>query len=104
MSFKIPSLDGGGIRGVISARILQEVEKQIQQHKGLALHEYFDMIAGTSTGSILTAGIATKKNADQLLDLYQRNAQTIFPYKEKILAELFQQLINAFVPAKYSHI
>lgn len=103
MSFKILSLDGGGIRGVISARILQEVEKQIREHKGLALHEYFDMIAGTSTGSILTAGIATQKNADQLLDLYQRNAQTIFPYKEKILAEIFQQLINAFVPAKYSH-
>jgi len=34
MSFKILSLDGGGIRGVITARILQEVERQIQQQQG----------------------------------------------------------------------
>ena len=39
MTFKILSLDGGGIRGVISARILQEVERQLKERKGLALHE-----------------------------------------------------------------
>lgn len=37
MTFKILSLDGGGMRGIISARILQEVERQIQESKGLVL-------------------------------------------------------------------
>ncbi len=83
MSFKILSLDGGGIRGVISARILQEVEKQIQQHKGLALHEYFDMIAGTSTGSILTAGIATKKTLANSLSFIKETLRQYSPTKRR---------------------
>ncbi|MBD2180811.1 patatin-like phospholipase family protein [Planktothrix sp. FACHB-1355] len=117
MTFRILSLDGGGMRGVISARILKEVESQLQERKGLALHEYFDMIAGTSTGSILTAGIGTKNTSDRLIQLYQDKAGTIFPYQQTNLKEylpeslhswvfpleVVQQLINTFAPAKYSH-
>lgn len=103
MCFKILSLDGGGMRGVISARILQEVEQQLKERKGLALHQYFDMITGTSTGSILTAGIAIKKDADELLNLYKENANTIFPYREEILSPPLQGIKNAFSLSKYSH-
>ncbi|NEO65121.1 MAG: hypothetical protein F6J98_33900 [Moorea sp. SIO4G2] len=63
MTFKILSLDGGGMRGVISARILQEIEKTIKEKYGQELHEYFDLISGTSTGSILAAGIACNMTA-----------------------------------------
>lgn len=103
MTFRILSLDGGGIRGVISARILVEVERQLKQCKGLALHEYFDMIAGTSTGSILTAGIATKKSADKLIKLYQETGQIIFPPKETFFPEPVQKLLDIFGASKYSH-
>lgn len=58
MTFKILSLDGGGIRGVLSAILLKQVEDTIREKKGQKLHEYFDLVAGTSTGSILTGGIA----------------------------------------------
>jgi peptidoglycan hydrolase-like protein with peptidoglycan-binding domain len=62
--FSYPNrIDGGGVRGVLSARILQEVEKEILQTKGVALHQYFDLVAGTSTGSIITAALASKLNA-----------------------------------------
>lgn len=58
MSFKILALDGGGIRGVVAARMLKQIEQEIRnQGKGNFLHEYFDLIAGTSTGSILTGGL-----------------------------------------------
>ncbi len=101
-SFKILSLDGGGLRGVISAQILKEVEDQLQK-KGFALHQYFDMIAGTSTGSLLTAGIAIEKSAEDLIKLYQDNAQAIFPYKQSRLPGLFQHVLGAFSAPKYSH-
>jgi len=80
--FKILSLDGGGIRGVMSAQILQEVEQQIFDKTGKKLHEYFDMIAGTSTGSILAAGIALGKDSKEIIQLYQDWGMKIFPYQD----------------------
>ena len=82
--FKILSLDGGGVRVMISATILKEVEKQLeiycQKNKQpiIKLHDYFDVVAGTSTGSILAAGVAAKLSANQLIKLYQDSAETIF--------------------------
>lgn len=78
MTFKILSLDGGGIRGVLSARLLKEVEATIRDKKGQKLHEYFDLVAGTSTGSILTAGIACQMNAQEMIDIYLKYGKDIF--------------------------
>ncbi|MFB8790477.1 MAG: patatin-like phospholipase family protein [Potamolinea sp.] len=50
MTFKILILDGGGIRGVLSAKLLMEVKKILKEKTGKELHQYFDLIAGTSTG------------------------------------------------------
>ncbi len=77
MTFRILCLDGGGIRGVMPARILQKVEQQL----GSPLKDHFDLIAGTSTGSILAAGIALGKSAEELLNLYKDKGLTIFPYQ-----------------------
>ncbi|MGL4498054.1 MAG: patatin-like phospholipase family protein [Planktothrix sp.] len=78
MTFKILSLDGGGIRGVLSAQLLKQVEDTIQEKKGQKLHEYFDLVAGTSTGSILTAGIACQMDAQEMIDIYLKNGNDIF--------------------------
>ena len=48
-AFKVPSIDGGGIRGIIPAMILAEIEDRT----GGSIAEMFDLIAGTSTGGIL---------------------------------------------------
>ena len=78
-TFKILSLDGGGIRGVISATILKEIERTLKEKKkGQKLHEYFDLIAGTSTGSILAAGIACQKEAKELINVYEEQGKDIF--------------------------
>ncbi|NET41586.1 MAG: hypothetical protein F6K15_06510 [Okeania sp. SIO2B3] len=84
MTFKILSLDGGGIRGVIAARILIEIEKKIKEQKGKSLHEYFDLIAGTSTGSIIAALIATGTESTNILKLYQEEGINIFPYQSRL--------------------
>lgn len=87
--FRILSLDGGGIRGIISAIILEYIETEINAHQQaiapgsphIPLHEYFDLIAGTSTGSILAAGIAARKMTPrELVELYVKNGARIFPY------------------------
>lgn len=56
--FKILSVDGGGIRGIIPTAILLELERRMAEAgKTKPLHEYFDLIAGTSTGGIIAAGL-----------------------------------------------
>jgi uncharacterized protein len=108
MSFKILALDGGGIRGVVAARILQEVEQQIRnQGKGEFLHEYFDLIAGTSTGSILTGGIAVGNTSDQLIKMYQNRGKDIFPTARKERYKNFpsfiKSILDVFSESRYSH-
>jgi hypothetical protein len=73
---RVLSLCGGGIRGLLSARILVDVEKAL----GAPLYTHFDMICGVSTGSIIAAGL-TKRNplsAQELVDLYLRKGKDIF--------------------------
>jgi len=53
--FKILSLDGGGIRGIYTAEILRRCEESFCD--GAPLAQYFDMIAGTSTGGIIALGL-----------------------------------------------
>jgi patatin-like phospholipase/acyl hydrolase len=108
MSFKILALDGGGIRGVVAARILQEVEQEIRnQGKGNFLYEYFDMISGTSTGSMLTGAIALGKESHELINLYKDKGQDIFPQERKDryknLPSIIKSILDVFSGPKYSH-
>lgn len=78
---KILSIDGGGIRGIIPARILVEIEKKT----GKPTAECFDLMAGTSTGGILCLGLAKpdgsggpQHTAKDLLRLYVDRGKDIF--------------------------
>ncbi|MBE9182901.1 patatin-like phospholipase family protein [Oculatella sp. LEGE 06141] len=77
MSFRILSIDGGGIREIVAARMLQAIEQQLNQ----PLRDYFDLITGTSTGAIIAAGLMIGRSAAQLVDLYLNKGQIIFPYR-----------------------
>eukprot|EP00261_Vitis_vinifera_P035266 XP_019076509.1 PREDICTED: patatin-like protein 2 [Vitis vinifera] len=57
----ILSIDGGGVRGIIPAVILYSLEAELQRIDGpnARIADYFDVIAGTSTGSIVTALLTT---------------------------------------------
>ena len=79
-TFKILSIDGGGIRGLIPAKILAELEQElISKNPDFKLHEEFDLICGTSTGAILAIGIALGIPAIELVDFYKVHAKEIFP-------------------------
>ncbi|USR90890.1 patatin-like phospholipase family protein [Phormidium yuhuli AB48] len=77
---RILSIDGGGIRGVVAAEILLEIEK-ILCHNNTpwsCLADYFDLIGGTSTGSILASAIAMGMKVQDILDLYINHGREIF--------------------------
>lgn len=77
---KILSIDGGGIRGIIPAKVLAELEEKLkEEHPEKKLYEHFDLICGTSTGGILAIGIALGIPASKLLEFYKDNAKIIFP-------------------------
>ena len=78
---KILSIDGGGIRGIIPAVILYEIEERT----GKPISELFDLIAGTSTGGILALGLTKPDSnqkpqytAEELIDLYTNEGGEIF--------------------------
>ncbi|HEY9750909.1 MAG TPA: CBASS cGAMP-activated phospholipase [Allocoleopsis sp.] len=96
---KVLAIDGGGIRGIIPAMLLAEIEKRT----GRAIAELFDVIAGTSTGGILALGL-TKPNtsgqpayaAANLVQLYEAEGQRIFPQSSWIK---LRSLLNQKYPA-----
>lgn len=75
------SIDGGGIRGIIPAMVLSQIEKKT----GKKISELFDLITGTSTGGILTLGLTVpnenlspKYSAEDLIELYEIAGPKIF--------------------------
>lgn len=75
--FRILSVDGGGIKGILPATILANLESALPDNHGLARH--FDMIAGTSTGGIIAIGLSLGVSAKTILDLYLTKGGQIFP-------------------------
>jgi hypothetical protein len=72
------ALDGGGIRGLITLGILSQIEELIHQETGQKLCEYFDYIAGTSTGAIIAAGLSLGKTTADLVDFYKSCGEEMF--------------------------
>jgi predicted acylesterase/phospholipase RssA len=93
-TFHILSIDGGGIRGIIPALVLAEIEKRT----GRPIAALFDLIAGTSTGGILGAGLTVpgangspRYSAAAMCDLYVKQGPAIFPRSPwRTLAAPFQ--------------
>lgn len=80
--YKVLSIDGGGIRGLIPAVVLAELEARI----GKPLYKAFDLIAGTSTGGIIAVGLTAPSttgtgaafSAADLVDFYEQDGGKIF--------------------------
>lgn len=100
MTIKILSIDGGGIRGLIPALILNEIE----QRTGKKTSELFDLLAGTSTGGIIAIGLNVTDPhtgkpyaAQKIAGLYEDNGAKIFQKKHLIPA------VGALLDESYYH-
>jgi uncharacterized protein len=92
---RILSLDGGGIRGILTLEYLGVIEDMLKKRSGredFLLCDYFDLIGGTSTGSIIAAGLACGMSVDELKQLYREVGESVFVnkfWKKGILAPKF---------------
>ncbi|XP_059639680.1 patatin-like protein 2 [Cornus florida] len=86
----ILSIDGGGMRGVIPGVILARLESLLQEVDGkdARLADYFDLIAGTSTGGLITAMLTAPNenqrplfSAAEIVDFYKEHGPEIFPQR-----------------------
>ena len=79
---RILALDGGGIRGALTLGYLKRIEDILRERvKGdpdFRLCDYFDLIGGTSTGSIIATGLALGFSVEKLQRMYQSLADEVF--------------------------
>ncbi|MEQ8405950.1 MAG: patatin-like phospholipase family protein [Oceanicaulis sp.] len=80
---RILSLDGGGVRGAMSIAVLERIEDILRArhggHPDFRLCDYFDLMGGTSTGSIIAAGLAAKRmTARDIAAMYDELAGKVF--------------------------
>ena len=125
---KILSIDGGGIRGLIPALLLRELEGKLRRKgKDLPLGTAFDLIAGTSTGALIALALAlpevsatanpsanpsakpsTRRPAlsiDRIVDLYESRGIEIFPHSSRLgWREAMQAIKNKYSGAGIEHI
>ena len=100
-TFRILALDGGGIKGTFTAAVFTAFERALvaeaadrlikdgvvknkveaikSAEKSVRLTDYFDLIAGTSTGGILALGLGMGLQAKDILDFYQQRGSRVFP-------------------------
>lgn len=103
---KLLTLDGGGIRGVLTLQVLIRMEELLREQSGqgnnFRLCNFFDYIGGTSTGAIIAAGLARGMSARELSDFYMKAGPAMFDksfilfrlrhlYETKPLAEELQK-------------
>lgn len=84
----ILTIDGGGVRGIIPALILRELEEKLKKRKkNRPVASYFDLVAGTSTGGIIALGLCAPNVKDptkpactsvDLVNLYRNRSKEIF--------------------------
>ncbi|MGY3089050.1 hypothetical protein ACVWYF_002090 [Hymenobacter sp. UYAg731] len=106
---RLLALDGGGIRGTITLEILAELERSLEQRlgagPGFVLADYFDYIAGTSTGAIIATCLSLGMRVADIRAFYLASGPAMFDkasllkrfrnkYKDEQLAQKLQDVIR----------
>ncbi len=103
--FTVLSVDGGGVRGLIPALIVEDLMRRVRFIAGYARRHHrlvnfsftsqkmirelevdtlFDLFAGTSTGALMAIGFAAKRRytPHEMVEIYRNHAETIFPLRQ----------------------
>ncbi len=93
MPRRILAIDGGGLKGMFAANFLATVEDAI----GSPVADYFDLIAGTSSGGIIALGLGLGHSPAELVAFYEREGPVIFAGNPIVRS------LRRFLVSKYSH-
>lgn len=105
---RLLALDGGGIRGVFSLEILAQIEahvRQMRREPELVLADYFDYIAGTSTGAIIATCLSWGMSVAEVQELYTTRAIEIFhpaPFYRRFWSKFDAEGITKMFKAVFS--
>lgn len=94
MAYRILSIDGGGVKGIVPAIWLVKLEEELGD-----LKNHFDVICGTSTGAIVGAALSAGYTGAEIVDIFKIHAKEIFP---SFFNRIDRILTNPFGP-KYDH-
>lgn len=72
---QILALDGGGLKGLFSAAVIESLEEQL----GHPITRHFDIITGTSTGGLIALGLGLGKSGEDIVKFYKEDGPKIFP-------------------------
>ena len=104
---KILALDGGGIRGMITVEVLAEIESMLRQKLGrgddFVLADYFDFVAGTSTGAIIAACISLGMKMSDIRTFYIGSGKEMFD-KAFLLQRFRYKFEDEKLAAKMQHV
>lgn len=107
---KILALDGGGIRGMLTVEVLAELEtmlrRELKSDQTFVLADYFDYIAGTSTGAIIATCLSWGMSVNKIREFYLQNGEEMFDkasllkrhrykYEDEKLSERLKQEFGA---------
>ncbi|MFL9837794.1 CBASS cGAMP-activated phospholipase [Flavobacterium sp. ST-75] len=95
-TFKVLSIDGGGIKGLYSATILNKIEKQLIKDSGdnsLRIVDYFDLICGTSTGGLIALALSLGISTEEICKFYTQHGPKIFRWSKGKIPLIRQALL-----------
>jgi uncharacterized protein len=102
--FRILSIDGGGLRGIVPVKILQWIEREITKKP---IYNSFDLFAGTSTGGLICCALTLedsenigkpKFSLEDIEDIYKNSGKHIFPPDTGLFAKPFTKITGLFKP------
>ena len=111
---RLLALDGGGIRGLITTEVLAAIEKQLREKLGrgpnFVLADYFDYVAGTSTGAIIATCVSLGMSVDEIRQFYMDNGTAMFDkagwlkrfhykFEDDKLADKLTAVFDHYLPA-----
>ena len=89
------SIDGGGIRGLIPALLIEHLDNSLKEGEHqVGVERVFDVFGGTSVGGLLSLGLCHGKTPSSLVFLFQNQGKTIFPASKRFL---MPKKVNNFI-------
>ncbi len=105
---KLLALDGGGIRGIMTVEVLARIESELQQRLGrddtFVLAEYFDYIAGTSTGAIIATCLSLGMRTSDIRAFYVESGPAMFDKARLVRRYLHNKFQDKKLAAKLKEV
>lgn len=94
--FKVLTIDGGGMKGYYSAKILSLFEADLKKKYGCdtRIVDYADLICGTSTGGLIALALASRIPTETICEFYEKKGPLIFKNSQGVFALLRQTILG----------